>query len=186
MMTQEQKKRFQYWQWRTIIGTMIGYSIFYLVRKNFSFAIPGLTAEYGITKATFGAILAIASFMYGVSKLINGFLADRLNGRWHLVTGLSVSAFVNILFGAGAMICAYFVGADYGPKFVNYLVILFAVLYVVNNVFQGCGFPPCNRPTGYHLTSSLPRCPSGTPRILSELSSSPCFAATSWGTPEWT
>ena len=53
MMTQEQKKRFQYWQWRTIIGTMIGYSIFYLVRKNFSFAIPGLTAEYGITKATF-------------------------------------------------------------------------------------------------------------------------------------
>ena len=25
MMTQEQKKRFQYWQWRTIIGTMIGY-----------------------------------------------------------------------------------------------------------------------------------------------------------------
>ena len=145
MMTQEQKKRFQYWQWRTIIGTMIGYSIFYLVRKNFSFAIPGLTAEYGITKATFGAILAIASFMYGVSKLINGFLADRLNGRWHLVTGLSVSAFVNILFGAGAMICAYFVGADYGPKFVNYLVILFAVLYVVNNVFQGCGFPPCNR-----------------------------------------
>lgn len=145
MMTQEQKKRFQYWQWRTIIGTMIGYSIFYLVRKNFSFAIPGLTAEYGITKATFGAILAIASFMYGVSKLINGFLADRLNGRWHLVTGLSVSAFVNLLFGAGAMICAYFVGADYGPEFVHYLVILFAVLYVINNVFQGCGFPPCNR-----------------------------------------
>ena len=81
-MTPEQQKKFQYWQWRTIIGTMIGYSIFYLVRKNFSFAIPGLTVEYGITKATFGAILAIASFIYGVSKLINGFLADRLNGRW--------------------------------------------------------------------------------------------------------
>ena len=144
-MTPEQQKKFQYWQWRTIIGTMIGYSIFYLVRKNFSFAIPGLTAEYGITKATFGAILAIASFIYGVSKLINGFLADRLNGRWHLVTGLSVSAFVNILFGAGAMICAYFTGATSGPKFVHWLVILFAVLYVINNMFQGCGFPPCNR-----------------------------------------
>lgn len=145
MMTPEQQKKFQYWQWRTIIGTMIGYSIFYLVRKNFSFAIPGLTAEYGITKATFGAILAIASFIYGVSKLINGFLADRLNGRWHLVTGLSVSAFVNILFGAGAMVCAYFTGVTNGPKFVHWLVILFAVLYVINNMFQGCGFPPCNR-----------------------------------------
>lgn len=144
-MTPEQQKTFQKWQWRTIIGTMIGYSIFYLVRKNFSFAIPGLTAEYGITKTTFGAILAIASFCYGVSKLINGFLADRLNGRWHLVAGLSVSAFVNILFGAGAMICAFFVGADYGDQFVRWLVILFAILYIVNNIFQGCGFPPCNR-----------------------------------------
>ena len=144
-MTPEQSKKFQYWQWRTIIGTMIGYSIFYLVRKNFSFAIPGLTVEYGITKATFGAIIAIASFVYGLSKLINGFLADRLDGRWHLVTGLSVSAFVNIMFGAGAMICAYFTGVTEGNKFVHALVILFAILYVINNMFQGCGFPPCNR-----------------------------------------
>lgn len=124
---------------------MIGYSIFYLVRKNFSFAIPGLTVEYGITKATFGAILAIASFIYGVSKLINGFLADRLNGRWHLVTGLSVSAFVNLIFGAGAMICAYLTGVSNGTVFVNALVLLFAILHVINNAFQGCGFPPCNR-----------------------------------------
>lgn len=144
-MTPEQQKKFQYWQWRTIIGTMIGYSIFYLVRKNFSFAIPGLTVEYGITKATFGAILAIASFIYGVSKLINGILADRLNGRWHLVTGLSVSAFVNLIFGAGAMICAYLTGVSNGTVFVNALVLLFAILYVINNAFQGCGFPPCNR-----------------------------------------
>ena len=144
-MTPEQQKKFQYWQWRTIIGTMIGYSIFYLVRKNFSFAIPGLTVEYGITKATFGAILAIASFIYGVSKLINGFLADRLNGRGHLVTGLSVSAFVNLIFGAGAMICAYLTGVSNGTVFVNALVLLFAILYVINNAFQGCGFPPCNR-----------------------------------------
>lgn len=144
-MTPEQQKKFQYWQWRTIIGTMIGYSIFYLVRKNFSFAIPGLTVEYGIIKATFGAILAIASFIYGVSKLINGFLADRLNGRWHLVTGLSVSAFVNLIFGAGAMICAYLTGVSNGTVFVNALVLLFAILYVINNAFQGCGFPPCNR-----------------------------------------
>lgn len=144
-MTPEQQKKFQYWQWRTIIGTMIGYSIFYLVRKNFSFAIPGLTVEYGITKATFGAILAIASFIYGVSKLINGFLADRLNGRWHLVTGLSVSAFVNLIFGGGAMICAYLTGVSNGTVFVNALVLLFAILYVINNAFQGCGFPPCNR-----------------------------------------
>lgn len=139
------KKKFNYWQWRVIIGTMIGYATFYFVRKNFSFVIPGLTAEYGITKSTFGIIFAAVSLIYGISKLVNGFLADRLNGRWHMVTGLTVSAIVNFLFGAGAIICAFLTGADYGPEFTKYLVALFAVLLIVNNIFQGCGFPPCNR-----------------------------------------
>ena len=58
-MTKEETKKFQYWQWRTILGTMIGYAIFYFVRKNFSFAIPGLTAEYGISKTTFGLLMTI-------------------------------------------------------------------------------------------------------------------------------
>ena len=48
-MTQEQAKKFKYWQYRTIAATMIGYALFYFVRKNFSFAIPGLAAEYGIS-----------------------------------------------------------------------------------------------------------------------------------------
>jgi sugar phosphate permease len=139
------KHSFAYWQWRTIFGTMIGYAVFYFVRKNLSFAIPGLTAEYGISKAALGAILAIVSIVYGVSKLINGFLADRTNGRWHMVAGLSVCTIVNVLFGFGAMICAYFVGSDYGPVFTNALIVLFGILLVVNNIFQGCGFPPCNR-----------------------------------------
>ena len=32
-MTPEQQKKFKYWQWRTLIGTMIGYIFFYLIRK---------------------------------------------------------------------------------------------------------------------------------------------------------
>lgn len=144
-MTPEQSKRFKYWQWRTIIGTMIGYAVFYFVRKNFSFAIPGLTAEYGISKTTFGAIIAVVSLIYGISKLVNGFLADFINGRWHMVTGLSVSTVANVLFGAGAIISAYWVGTDSGERFTYVLVLLFTILLVVNNIFQGCGFPPCNR-----------------------------------------
>jgi OPA family glycerol-3-phosphate transporter-like MFS transporter/OPA family sugar phosphate sensor protein UhpC-like MFS transporter len=34
-MTAEQAKKFQYWQYRTIIATMLGYALFYFVRKNF-------------------------------------------------------------------------------------------------------------------------------------------------------
>ena len=39
-------KSFLYWQWRTIIVTMVGYALFYFVRKNFSFAIPGLRIRH--------------------------------------------------------------------------------------------------------------------------------------------
>ena len=37
----EQKKSFNYWQIRTIIITMVGYALFYFVRKNFSYSEGG-------------------------------------------------------------------------------------------------------------------------------------------------
>ena len=83
-MTTEQAKRFKYWQYRTIIATMIGYALFYFVRKNFSFAIPGLAAEYGITNTSFGLIMTVVGLIYGLSRFMNGLIADRMNGRWHM------------------------------------------------------------------------------------------------------
>ena len=52
-------KKFQNWQLRTIIVSMIGYAIYYFVRKNFSIAMPGLTAQYGITNTSFGVVIGI-------------------------------------------------------------------------------------------------------------------------------
>lgn len=146
-MTPEQQRRFKYWQWRTIIGTMVGYIFFYLIRKNFSFAMPGLTAEYGITKASLGGILSLAGFLYGLSKLLNGMLADRINGRWHMVTGLAVSTISAFIIGFGAEIITHFTGVPEGstPEFVGKFTILLSVLWIINNIFQGCGFPPCSR-----------------------------------------
>lgn len=146
-MTAEQQKKFKYWQWRTIAGTMIGYIFFYLIRKNFSFAMPGLTADYGITKAMLGAVLSAAGFLYGLSKLINGMLADRINGRWHMVTGLAVSTATAFIIGYGAEIITALTGVPEGstPEFVGKFTILLSALWIVNNIFQGCGFPPCSR-----------------------------------------
>ena len=146
-MTAEQQKKFKYWQWRTIIGTMVGYIFFYLIRKNFSFAMPGLTAEYGISKAALGGILSAAGFLYGLSKLFNGMLADRINGRWHMVTGLAVSTLSALIIGCGAEIITAVTGVAEGttPEFVGKFVFLFSALWIVNNIFQGCGFPPCSR-----------------------------------------
>ena len=58
-MTPEQTKRFKYWQTRTIIATMVGYALFYFVRKNFSLAMPGLEADLGISKTSLGIFLTL-------------------------------------------------------------------------------------------------------------------------------
>lgn len=146
-MTPEQQKKFKYWQWRTIIGTMVGYIFFYLIRKNFSFAMPGLTAEYGITKASLGIILSLGGFLYGLSKLVNGILADRVNGRWHMVIGLIGSTITAFGIGFGTIIITKLTGVAEGSTadFVSKLVLLISVFYILNQLFQGCGFPPCSR-----------------------------------------
>ncbi|MBR2352042.1 MAG: MFS transporter [Alistipes sp.] len=146
-MTPEQQKKFKYWQWRTIIGTMVAYIFFYLIRKNFSFAMPGLTAEYGITKASLGIILSLGGFLYGLSKLFNGILADRVNGRWHMVIGLIGSTITAFGIGFGTIIITKLTGVPEGSTadFVSKLVLLISIFYIINQLFQGCGFPPCSR-----------------------------------------
>lgn len=135
---------FKYWQWRVIICSMISYAMFYFVRKNFSFAMPLLKQEFGITNASFGIILSLAGIIYGVSKFLNGILSDRTNPRWHLVIGLSVCVAVNFLFGFSDKISTMLTGQSSGPDFVGGMVVVMAVLYVINQIFQGAGFGPCN------------------------------------------
>ena len=51
-MDQATQKKYNYWQWRTLILLMIGYMLFYFVRKNFSITMPALESELGISKTT--------------------------------------------------------------------------------------------------------------------------------------
>ena len=136
---------FRSWQWQVIICSMIGYAMFYFVRKNFSFAIPMLQDAFpGLTKAHFGAIMSAGGIIYGVSKLINGVIGDRTNARWHLVLGLGVCVAVNFIFGWSAKLTTLMTGETGGPDFIGGMVAIMSVLYIINQIFQGCGFAPCN------------------------------------------
>ena len=53
----ETNRRFHRTQWRMLFATMIGYTLFYFMRKNFSFAMPGLEQDCGISKAMLGNFL---------------------------------------------------------------------------------------------------------------------------------
>ena len=139
-MDAQTQKKFNVWQWRTIIVTMLGYAFFYFVRKNFSFAMPGLAAEYGITNTSFGIVMTIVGLVYGFSRYFNGILADRMNARYHMSLGLFLCAAASLTFG----FIPGLLGIEIG-KAPQVLVVAFAILLVLNNIFQGSGFPPCAR-----------------------------------------
>ena len=60
-------RRFSRLQLRMLVMTMIGYTLFYFLRKNFSFAMPGLAQDYGITKTSLGLFLTLHGVVYGLA-----------------------------------------------------------------------------------------------------------------------
>lgn len=121
------KKKFKYWQNRTIIGLMVGYALFYFVRKNLSMAMPGMEAELGITKTELGVFLTAHGLIYGASRFANGIIGDRVNSRIFMALGLILCAVCNIIFGFSSA------------------VMVLGIVWVLNGWLQGMGFPPCVR-----------------------------------------
>ena len=119
------EKRFRKAQWKFIFGSMVAYAFFYLARKNLSMAQPGMLEEGVISTYALGTIMTVHGVVYGCSRFVNGFWADRLNGRIYMTVGLALSALMNFLFGCTSW------------------TILFAAFWIVNGFTQGMGFPPC-------------------------------------------
>ena len=140
-------KRYSRMQWRVLIATMIGYTLFYFMRKNFSFAMPGLEQDCGITKAQLGNFLFAGGIVYGISKFLNGFVGDRVNSRKMLCFGLLACTAINVAFGFVPDLAAWTGGDDGGA--VATQVWAFGVLLVLSQFFQGTGFPPCARLIAY-------------------------------------
>lgn len=136
---------FKSWQWHTIVVSMIVYAIFYFVRKNFSLAMPGLTAEYGISNTSFGVVIAIGSLIYGLSRFVNGFIVEKISTKVFMAIGLLLCAAANFCFGFGVDLSYLITGVHEGPQLVNMLILVMGVTIVLNQYFQGCGYPPCAR-----------------------------------------
>ncbi len=115
------------WRARQLGLTFLAYAVYYFVRKNFSVAMPLVEKELDISKASLGGFLTAHGILYGVSKFLNGYLADRSNARTFLGLGLIASAMLNFGFG-----------------FSN-TVLAMGVFWCVNGWAQGMGFPPCAR-----------------------------------------
>ena len=120
-------KSFWHWQTRTLVCSMLGYAAFYLIRKNLSVALPYIEADLGISKADLGLFLTMHGLLYGISRFVNGFVADRVNARIFMETGLVLSAIMNFAFGCSS------------------LAVCLGIAWVLNGWTQGMGQPPCIR-----------------------------------------
>ncbi|EXI62806.1 sn-glycerol-3-phosphate transporter [Mannheimia granulomatis] len=115
-------------RWQVFAGVFIGYAAYYLIRKNFSLAMPYLIDEYGFTKADLGTVGVALSLAYGFSKFIMGNVSDRSNPKYFITIGLLGSAIVSLVFGLV-------------PGVLSSIPIMI-VLAALNGWFQGMGYPP--------------------------------------------
>lgn len=117
-------------RWQIFAGIFIGYAGYYLLRKNFSLAMPYLV-EQGYSRGELGMALSAVAIAYGLSKFLMGLVSDRSNPRYFLPFGLVMSALVMLLFG-------------FAPWATSSVSIMFVLLFL-NGWFQGMGWPPSGR-----------------------------------------
>lgn len=137
------QKKYKYWQWRTLITLMIAYMLYYFLRKNLSAVMPALEAELGITKTSLGLFLTLNGIIYGLSRFINGFIADRCSRRKLLAGGLILSAIVNIAIAFSPKLDGILNLLDAEGKATIGLVYIIGTLWVLNGYIHGMGYPPC-------------------------------------------
>ncbi len=123
----ETAQRYRYWRIHIMVSMYIGYAVFYLTRKNFSYAMPAIITDLGWDKADIGLMGTLFYLTYGISKFISGIVSDRSNPRYFMGLGLIATGIINILFGLSCSIVAL------------------SILWVLNAWFQGWGWPACSK-----------------------------------------
>ena len=141
--------RFLRLQRRMLVTTIIGYTLFYFLRKNLSLAMPGLAQDYGITKSSLGLFLTLHGVVYGLGKFVVGPISDRSRPRRFLMGGLALATVANVVFGFGPVFAALIAGEATGAAFTTALVTVLGVAWVANGLLQASGNPPCLKLLSY-------------------------------------
>ena len=121
--------RYKRLRWQVFMGIFIGYAAYYLVRKNFSLAMPYLL-ELGFDKSQLGFVFAFNATAYGLSKFIMGGVSDRSNARKFMALGLVLASLATMLAGTAFGISG---------------LVWMALFQFLIGWFGGMGWPPCGR-----------------------------------------
>ena len=148
-MDDQEKNEIGRMQRRMLVTTIIGYTLFYFLRKNLSLAMPGLAQDYGITKSSLGLFLTLHGVVYGLGKFVVGPISDRSRPRRFLMGGLALATVANVVFGFGPVFAALIAGEATGAAFTTALVTVLGIAWVVNGLLQASGNPPCLKLLSY-------------------------------------
>lgn len=110
-------------KWIVFLTITLGYGFYYICRLSFSVAKKPLVDAGVFNAAELGLIGSSLFFAYAFGKLTNGILADRVNVRRFMATGLIVSACINVVLGFTSIFWMFF------------------VLWGINGWFQSFGAP---------------------------------------------
>ena len=114
---------------QVFVGIFTGYVGYYLVRRNFSLAMPYLLT-LGFDKAELGFAFACNATAYGFSKFIMGGISDRSDARKFMALGLVLSSCATMLAGTA-----------FGTSSIVWMALFQALV----GWFGGMGFPPGGR-----------------------------------------
>lgn len=117
-------------------GIFIGYAGFYIVRKNFSMAMPMLE-PFGFHAGELGVVLSMNAIAYALSKFLMGSVSDRSNARVFLPLGLILASI--------AMAFMIVPVTAIGAAHKGLAITVMAVLNFLVGWFNGMGWPPCGR-----------------------------------------
>lgn len=118
-----------YGYYRVVIffSMFTGYSLYFFNRKTFSFVMPSVMEEIKLDKDDLGLIASSQTMAYAISKFISGVLSDQISARWLFSIGLFLVGGINVAFSWSST------------------VSMFSLLWFINGLGQGCGWPPCGK-----------------------------------------
>jgi OPA family sugar phosphate sensor protein UhpC-like MFS transporter len=119
----EDKKYLKRLQWSVFLSATFGYGLFYVCRLSISVVKKPLVDGNILTENELGIIGSALFFSYAIGKFVNGFIADRVNIKRFMATGLIISSIVNIVLGF------------------SHTFWVFVVLWGINGWVQSLGSP---------------------------------------------
>ncbi|XP_028838114.1 glucose-6-phosphate exchanger SLC37A4b [Denticeps clupeoides] len=116
-----------YYRTTIFLSMFVGYAMYYFNRKTFSFVMPSMMNEIELDKEDLGLITSSQTLAYAISKFISGVLSDKISARWLFSIGLFIVGSINVLFSWSSS------------------VAVFTILWFLNGLGQGFGWPPCGK-----------------------------------------